>query len=111
MLFWICRWGLNWASWILAVQCFMASAAGQPLVAPSEALSPAEEQQKFHLPPGFEIQLFAAEPAIHKPINMTFDNAGRLFVTDTLEYPYPAKQGITPRDSVKILVDRDFDGK
>ena len=86
-------------------------AFAQPTVAPTEALSPGEEQQRFHLPPGFEIQLFAAEPDIHKPINMTFDNAGRLFVTDTLEYPYPAKPGTTPRDSVKILADRDFDGK
>ncbi len=82
----------------------------QPLVAPSEALSPAEEQAKFHLPPGFEIQLVASEPAIHKPINLTFDSAGRLFVTDTLEYPYRAKDGATPRDTVKILVDRDQDG-
>ena len=59
---------------------------------------------------GFEIQLFASEPAIHKPINLSFDSAGRLFVTDTLEYPYPAKDPATARDSVKILVDRDGDG-
>ena len=69
------------------------ASAEPPLVAPTEALSPAEEQKLFHLPPGFEIQLFATEPAIHKPMNMTFDSAGRLFVTDTLEYPYPAKAG------------------
>jgi putative heme-binding domain-containing protein len=80
------------------------------LVAPTDALSPAEQQQRFHLPPGFEIQLFASEPAIHKPMNMTFDAAGRLFVTDTLEYPYPAKEGAAARDTVKILVDRNLDG-
>ncbi len=60
-----------------------APAAAQPLVAPTEALSPAEQREKFHLPPGFEIQLFAAEPAIHKPMNITFDRQGRLWVTDT----------------------------
>src|SRR5882724_10253792 len=98
---------LGWLMILALSPCALA----QPTVAPTEALSPHEEQQKFHLPPGFEIQLFAAEPDIHKPINMTFDNAGRLFVTDTLEYPYPARPGTTPRDSVKILVDRDFDGK
>ena len=69
----------------------LPTAFAQPLVAPPEALSPAEQQKKFHLPPGFEIQLFASEPAIHKPINFSFDSQGRLFVTDTLEYPYPAK--------------------
>ena len=31
-------------------------------------------------------------------------------MTDTLEYPYPAKEGVAPRDTVKILADRDGDG-
>ncbi len=82
----------------------------QPLVAPTEALSPAEQQKKFHLPPGFEIQLVAAEPQIHKPMNITFDSQGRLWLTDTLEYPYPAKESVTPRDTVKILTDANGDG-
>src|SRR5262249_39391396 len=60
---------------------------------------------------GFEIQLFASEPQIAKPINLAFDSAGRLFVTDTLEYPYPAKDGAKPRDTVKILVDKDHHGR
>jgi len=85
-------------------------AYAQPLVAPTEALSPAEQQRKFHLPPGFEIQLVAAEPQIHKPMNITFDSQGRLWVTDTLEYPYPAKEGVTPRDTVKVLRDINGDG-
>jgi putative heme-binding domain-containing protein len=84
--------------------------AQPPLVAPSEALSPHEQQKLFHLPPGFEIQLFASEPAISKPMNLSFDSAGRLFLTDTLEYPYPAAPGSVPRDTVKILVDRNLDG-
>jgi putative heme-binding domain-containing protein len=89
---------------------YAGPAAGQPLVAPTEALSPAEQQKKFHLPPGFEIQLVVAEPQIHKPMNITFDSSGRLWVTDTLEYPYPAKEGVTPRDTVKILNDTNGDG-
>lgn len=93
--------------------CFapVALADAPPLVAPTEALTPEEQQKLFHLPPGFEIQLFAHEPELHKPMNITFDSAGRLWVTDTLEYPYPAAEGATPRDSVKILVDRDHDGR
>jgi putative heme-binding domain-containing protein len=94
------------ASWMLS----MAPAVAQPLVAPSEARSPQEQQALFHLPPGFEIQLVAAEPAIHKPINITFDARGRLWVTDTVEYPYPAQPGATGRDSVKVLADRNYDG-
>jgi len=98
---------------VIAVGLTLASrtALAQPLVAPTEALSPAEQLKKFHLPPGFEIQLVAAEPQIHKPMNITFDSQGRLWVTDTLEYPYPAKDGVTPRDTVKILIDTNGDGE
>ena len=99
---WSCVW--------LTLLLMAAPVAAQPLVAPSEALSPAEQREKFHLPPGFEIQLFAAEPAIHKPMNITFDRQGRLWVTDTVEYPYPVKDGAVPRDTVKVLADTNGDG-
>src|SRR5690348_10484116 len=52
--------------------------------------TPEEERAKFHLPPGFEIQLVAAEPDIQKPLNITFDAAGRLWVTGSEMYPWPA---------------------
>ena len=51
--------------------------------------TPDEERKALHLPPGFEIQLVAAEPDIHKPLNLAFDDRGRLWVTDTVEYPFP----------------------
>ena len=53
----------------------------------------------------------AAEPDIQKPLNLAFDDRGRLWVTDTVEYPYPAKDGTKPRDTVKILADFGPDGK
>ena len=40
-------------------------------------------------------------------MNIAFDDRGRLWVTDTLEYPYPAAEGKKPRDTVKILEDFD----
>jgi putative heme-binding domain-containing protein len=83
------------------------SLAQPPLVAPSEALSPAEEAAGFQLPKGLKATLVAADPAIYKPMNIAFDDRGRLWVTDTLEYPYPAAQGTKPRDTVKILEDFD----
>ncbi len=81
------------------------------LVARTEARSPQDERAGFHLPPGFEIQLVASDPDIHKPMNIAFDDRGRLWVTETIEYPYPAKDGTEPRDSVKILEDFGPDGK
>ena len=52
-----------------------------------------EEQRMFHLPPGFRIELVASEPDIVKPINMKFDSAGRLYVTQSYEYPFPHPEG------------------
>ena len=52
--------------------------------------TPQEQLKMFHLPPGFEIQLVAAEPEIQKPINLTFDAAGRLWVSGSEMYPWPA---------------------
>ncbi len=76
----------------------------------TDARTPEQERQGFHLPDGFEAQLFAAEPQIAKPLNMAWDARGRLWVTNTIEYPYPAKADSTPRDSIKILEDTDGDG-
>ncbi|WP_166820360.1 DUF7133 domain-containing protein [Thalassoroseus pseudoceratinae] len=70
------------------------------LIAPTKPLSPAEQRKKFHLPPGFEIQLVASEPTIGQPMNLNFDAAGRLWVTHSVEYPYPVEMpGVEPRDA------------
>src|SRR5205809_3738612 len=52
--------------------------------------SPEEQLKMFHVPPGFEVQLVAAEPEIVKPININFDAQGRLWVTGSELYPWPA---------------------
>ncbi len=53
--------------------------------------TPAEQLAQFHVPPGFEVQLVAAEPEIQKPINLNFDAAGRLWVSGSELYPWPAR--------------------
>lgn len=93
------------AGWALAQDPFAAN------VRPTDPLSPAEEQKSFRLPPGFEIQLVASEPDIFKPMNLAFDAKGRLWVTDSTEYPFPVPPGQPGRDTVKILEDTDGDGR
>ena len=85
--------------WILTVTSLLAEDPKSYLVAETEPLSAAEQQKKFHLPPGFEIQLVASEPAIGQPMNLNFDAAGRLWVTHSIEYPYPARGDVEPRDT------------
>ena len=77
----------------------------------TDARTAEEERLGFKLPPGFEIQLFASEPDIDKPINMTFDAKGRMWVTQSFEYPFPSPVGAKSTDRLTILEDTDHDGK
>ena len=76
----------------------------------TEARTPSEQQSGFKLPPGFQIELYASEPDIGKPINLTFDAKGRMWVTQSFEYPFPAEPG-KGSDRITILEDTDKDGK
>ncbi|MEW6304014.1 MAG: PVC-type heme-binding CxxCH protein [Verrucomicrobiota bacterium] len=77
----------------------------------TEPLTPAQQLKTFHLPPGFEIQLVAAEPDLRKPMNMAFDTRGRLWVTESREYPYPAPLDKPARDTIRIFSDFDDSGR
>ncbi len=74
----------------------------------TEARTPAEEMAGFILPEGFEIELFASEPDIGKPMNLAFDAKGRLWVTQSNEYPFPNERG---NDKLTILEDTNGDGQ
>ena len=39
---------------------------------------------------GFEVQLVAAEPLVRQPVAIEFDDRGRLWVVQYLQYPNPA---------------------
>ena len=76
---------------------------------PGPALSPEEALRKMEVPEGFEVELVAAEPDIQNPVAMCFDRRGRIWVTESFEYP---RQEPGPgRDRIKILEDADHDGR
>jgi glucose/arabinose dehydrogenase/azurin len=68
--------------------------------------------EKFMLPPGYEINLFASEKdfPIEKPVAMNFDAKGRLWVATMPTYPQYLP-GIPVHDRIVILEDTDGDGK
>jgi putative membrane-bound dehydrogenase-like protein len=80
---------------------------GQDAV-PGPALSPAEAIKKMKVPPGFTVEVVASEPDLVNPVAMTFDERGRVWVTESLEYPRasPGKG----RDRIKVI-DIGPDGK
>lgn len=77
--------------------------APSPHISSANPRTPEEEQKSFHLPPGFAIELVAAEPDVRKPINLNFDARGRLWVTQSTEYPFPVGKERKPKDCVKVI--------
>ncbi len=81
----------------------------------TEPRNPLDELRGFRVPDQLTVELVASEPAIAKPLNMAFDWRGRLWVTQTYEYPYPYDAARDPeqrgpKDSIVILEDVDGDG-
>ncbi|MCA9076898.1 MAG: HEAT repeat domain-containing protein [Planctomycetaceae bacterium] len=70
---------------------------------------PELERKTFVLPEGFEVNLFAADPQIAKPIQMNFDPQGRLWIVSSHTYPQ-ILPGDEANDRVLILEDADGDG-
>jgi len=111
----------------LLVWCAIASLAS------AQALSPEEAQKRFKLAEGFEVELFASEPMVRQPVAMTFDDRGRVWVVQYLQYPNPAglkpvevdrylrtrydqvpeppPHGPVGADKITILEDTDGDGR
>jgi putative heme-binding domain-containing protein len=77
----------------------------------TEPLTPEEQLKTFKAPEGFEMQLVAAEPDLRKPMNMAFDAKGRLWVTESREYPFPAPPDKPGRDTIRIFEDFDATGR
>ncbi|MCP4786928.1 MAG: c-type cytochrome [Fuerstiella sp.] len=80
------------------------------IIRSADPLSPEDEKATFLLPPGFSAELVVAEPTIAKPMNMAFDERGRLWVTSSEEYPVAAPSDRKGRDRIVVLEDKDGDG-
>lgn len=76
---------------------------------PNPAYTPAEALKKMQVPEGFSVELVVSEPDLINPVAFTFDEKGRIWVVESLEYPR-ASAG-PGRDRVKILEDTNQDGK
>ena len=77
-----------------------------------EALSPAESQKLTQVLPDFRVELFAMEPDVINPIAMAWDERGRLWVVESVDYPNTFRETDgQANDRIKICEDTDGDGK
>ncbi len=92
---------------------------GEPRQKYSEAdelryLTPRQLVEQTNVPDGFELQPFADEtmfPELAKPVQLNFDNKGRLWVSCMPTYPQWKPGDHKPNDRLLILEDTDKDGK
>lgn len=64
-----------------------------PIVPPNEAV------KTFTIPEDLKLELVLAEPIVKQPLFMTWDERGRLWVAQYIQYPYPAGLKMLSRDA------------
>ena len=75
-----------------------------PRVPPTE---PKDAIAKFSVRPGFHVELVAAEPNVVSPIAMCFDENGRMFVCEMIDYSERRDEKL---GRIRMLEDLDSDG-
>src|SRR5579864_5568331 len=75
------------------------------------ALSPQESLQSMHVKGDFHVELFASEPLVFDPVEMVFDENGKIYVAEMLDYPDDPPEGQPARSRIVLLEDTDGDGK
>lgn len=77
----------------------------------AQAFSPEDSARLSMVANGFELQLFAAEPDIVNPVAFAWDEKGRLFVAETVDYPNQVDPNQQGNDRILICEDTDGDGR
>src|SRR5271167_187589 len=60
----------------------------------AQGFSPEEAVKRMQVPAGLHVKLAACEPEIRQPVTISFDDRGRMWVIQYLQYPTPA--GLKP---------------
>ncbi|MCJ8166558.1 GDSL-type esterase/lipase family protein [Pontibacter sp. E15-1] len=80
----------------------------------TEYLYGQEALDKIKVAPGYKIELFASEKEfadLANPVQLSFDNKGRLWVATMPSYPHYKPGDQKPNDKIIILEDTNSDGK
>lgn len=80
----------------------------------TEYLYGQEALDQLHTAPGYKIELFASEKEfadLANPVQLSFDNEGRLWIATMPSYPHYKPGDAKPNDKIIILEDTDGDGK
>ncbi|MGH9630562.1 MAG: PVC-type heme-binding CxxCH protein, partial [Bryobacteraceae bacterium] len=96
---------------VLLFACLTMLAACSRRSAEERALTPAESLKTMQLSEDFHVELFAAEPDVMSPVEMVFDENGKIYVAEMMDYPEDPPAGKPARSRVRLLEDTNSDGK
>ncbi len=82
----------------LVVSCLGLVVRGDDPPRVAKPLAPAEARARLRVADDLKLEQVLAEPAIAQPVSMTFDERGRLWVVQYLQYPFPAGLKILSKD-------------
>ncbi len=74
-------------------------------------LAPEQALKEFHVRRGLRVELVASEPDIQSPVDMSFDENGRLWVVEMRDYPNGPPKGKPPEGRIVILDDKAGKGR
>ena len=77
----------------------------------SKPLPPEAAVKSFRVPAGLKVELVASEPLIQSPVAVDFGADGKLWVCEMRDYPTGIDNDGKPGGVVKVLEDRDGDGR
>lgn len=85
-----------------------AKFTGEPEIQ-ARPLSPEESLKRLRVEEGLRIELVAAEPLISDPVDITWDELGRMYVVENIGYN--GREGVKPSSRIRLLEDTDGDGR
>jgi putative membrane-bound dehydrogenase-like protein len=94
-----------------AIFLFLASCNRAQKQAEQRAYTPQESLQAIKTSEDFKVELFLSEPQVQSPVEMVFDENGRIYVAEMLDYPDDPPPGKPARSRIRMLEDNDGDGK
>ncbi|MBB75937.1 MAG: sorbosone dehydrogenase [Planctomycetaceae bacterium] len=94
---------------VIVLCCWTSWAGAQRNLKEIPSPDPAVELASFVVADGLEVNLYASDPQLAKPIQMNFDAQGRLWIASSEVYPQ-IKPGQQPTDKIVVVEDLDGDG-